>query len=117
MNNFDLVFNNQIDTWDYQWVFTILINSGLGITPNNNLISNIGFNEDATHTKDMNSSSSNRQRTRIENICHPTFILQDSVADKYTYEHHCGLNLQDGVMQTIKRYIRNYKVVFSRKYI
>lgn len=42
-----------VDTWDFQWLFTILNNNGVGITPKGNLIHNIGCGrEDATHTKD-----------------------------------------------------------------
>jgi hypothetical protein len=37
--------------WDYQWTYTILVNHGLCIMPTYNLINNIGFREDATHTK------------------------------------------------------------------
>lgn len=50
--SFQEVYDNRIDTWDYQWVYSILVNSGLTIVPKNNLIQNIGFNsEEATHTK------------------------------------------------------------------
>ena len=38
------------DTWDYQWTYTCLINSGLTIVPACNLVENIGFDESATHT-------------------------------------------------------------------
>lgn len=41
----------KIDTWDYIWQYAILISKGLCIFPSNNLIQNIGFNVDATHTK------------------------------------------------------------------
>ncbi len=47
--------SQNIDTWDYQWWFHRLKNKGLGILPTVNLIKNIGFNEDATHTKDVNN--------------------------------------------------------------
>ena len=40
------------DTWDYHLTYTCLINSGLTIVPvNQNLIENIGFDNEATHTK------------------------------------------------------------------
>ncbi|MEC4818255.1 MAG: glycosyltransferase family 2 protein, partial [Scytonema sp. PMC 1069.18] len=40
-----------IDTWDYQWIYTCWSQNGLAIAPNQNLISNLGFNrEDAAHT-------------------------------------------------------------------
>ncbi|MBL0742214.1 nucleotide-diphospho-sugar transferase [Chryseolinea lacunae] len=47
----DLVYDNKIDTWDYQWTFCKLVNSGLSLNPAVNLVSNIGFTQDATHTK------------------------------------------------------------------
>ncbi|MEH1767117.1 MAG: glycosyltransferase family 2 protein [Nostoc sp.] len=48
---FEQVYNGMIDTWDYQWSFARLLQSGLSIVPSANLISNIGFGNDATHTK------------------------------------------------------------------
>lgn len=37
-------------TWDYQWLYKVLEKKGLCITPKVNLVSNIGFDEMATHT-------------------------------------------------------------------
>ncbi len=48
---FSSVYNNKVDTWDFQWVFTVWYNKGLSILPTRNLVTNIGFNSDATHTK------------------------------------------------------------------
>lgn len=42
----------EIDTWDYQFNFLGFFTEGLTITPNVNLISNIGFGAGATHTFD-----------------------------------------------------------------
>jgi acetyltransferase-like isoleucine patch superfamily enzyme len=51
MSNIDM-------TWDYQWFFSIWINNGLVILPKFNLVKNIGFGRDATHTNiDYNSLS------------------------------------------------------------
>lgn len=63
---FDKVHNGEIDTWDYQWVFARIIHRGLSIIPIVNLISNIGFGEDATHTKDVSSKNANREIYRLE---------------------------------------------------
>ncbi len=49
---FDRVHAGEIDTWDYQWVFAIWVRHGLVVTPNVNLVSNIGAGAEATHTKD-----------------------------------------------------------------
>ena len=47
---YDRVKSGMINTWDYQWSFAKLINEGLSIIPAQNLITNIGFGENATHT-------------------------------------------------------------------
>lgn len=40
-----------LDTWDFQWFFSRLLNDGLAVVPPKSLIANIGFgNDDATHT-------------------------------------------------------------------
>ncbi len=38
------------NTWDYQWSYTCWVRNWLGIIPGRNLIQNIGFGGDATHT-------------------------------------------------------------------
>lgn len=48
---FDLMYERRgPDTWDYQWLYTTLKNNSLTIVPSANLIANIGFGADATHT-------------------------------------------------------------------
>jgi hypothetical protein len=44
------LYEGRIDTWDYQWTISRLLNNGLSIVPSKNLIKNIGFDKDATHT-------------------------------------------------------------------
>lgn len=84
------VKNNKIDTWDFQWQYSIWINSGLGILPNINLISNIGFNSDATHTSDSTSVMSNRDNFEITICQHPKNIYLNTIADDYEYkQYHC----------------------------
>jgi hypothetical protein len=61
--NFDAVYNyskessisSDANTWDYQWTYCLFKNEGLAIFPNKNLVSNIGFGPDATHTVEKNS--------------------------------------------------------------
>ena len=76
------------DSWAYRWTFTCLINGALTALPNRNLVENVGFGEDATHTK---GSAINTGITEgVDPNLHPTFILRDSAADRYTYDHHFG---------------------------
>ena len=43
----------RIDTWDFQFALKMLINNKKSICPKRNLIRNIGFDENATHTSDL----------------------------------------------------------------
>jgi hypothetical protein len=38
------------NTWDYQWVYTNLVNNALSVAPRVNLVENIGFGAEGTHT-------------------------------------------------------------------
>jgi len=78
------IYDNKIDTWDYQWAYTCFINNGLCIMPNANLVSNIGFGIDSTHTKDGNSIFSKIEVKNITEIIHPKFVLVDQEADFFT---------------------------------
>lgn len=79
---FDEVYNNKINTWDYQWTYAIWNNNGLCILPNINLVSNIGFGKGASHTK-IYDKFSNIKTGKIKNISHPKFLNQDVKADEY----------------------------------
>lgn len=54
-HSFNEVSKGKIDTWDIQWVYSIFINKGFCINPSVNLVVNIGFRKDATHTNDLNN--------------------------------------------------------------
>lgn len=81
---FDDVFDKKIDTWDYQWVFSMWANGMLTILPSVNLISNIGFGEDATHTKGA-SIYSNMKTFKVKfPLIHPKFFVVNTLADTNT---------------------------------
>jgi hypothetical protein len=72
-----------IDTWDFQWHFTLFINNGLAITPKLNLVSNLGFGPEATHTKDIKSQKSEIQTGEIQfPLIHPEFVRADYRLDE-----------------------------------
>jgi hypothetical protein len=86
--NFDLVFENRKDTWDFQWQYASAINHGLSIIPNTNLITNIGFDANATHTIDHSHSLANMPTNAIQDIIHPTTITLEKKADEYVFRHY-----------------------------
>ena len=73
-----------IDYWDYQWLFATWVHNGLCIMPNVNLISNIGFGEDATHTTWTGSKWANLPLAEMPfPLQHPSSMLRDKQADDF----------------------------------
>lgn len=62
---FNRIYNKEIDTWDYQFSYLVLKENGKCIVPKINLITNIGFGKDATHTVKIKSDDANRDRYEI----------------------------------------------------
>ena len=73
----------KIDTWDYQWTFTLWNNKQLTLLPNMNLVKNIGFGVDATHTT-VESEFANLKSFEIVLKNYPKDILQNREADDFT---------------------------------
>lgn len=71
-----------IDSWDYQWLFAVCSQNGLCILPKVNMISNIGFGQDATHTAVHDSSRENLPRGEtFFPLIHPPLMLRDAESD------------------------------------
>lgn len=101
LNLFEKLFKNQIDTWDGQWVFTIYNNNGVAIIPNENLVTNIGFGEDSTHTRKINVFSEIPTR-EIKNIVHPIKIQVSEDADS-NYARLLKVNFFDKLINKINK--------------
>lgn len=71
----------KIDTWDYLWQYAMLLNHGLCIYPSINLIKNIGFGSNATHTKYRTFHSSLSQRPIKFPLQHPARIESNKCFD------------------------------------
>lgn len=48
--NFDELTENKVDTWDFQWSFALFAHRRVTLVSSVNLIENLGFGTDATHT-------------------------------------------------------------------
>lgn len=77
------------NTWDGQWTYACLRNRGLAVVPSRNLISNIGFGLDATHTHG-GSPFAELPLERFGPIVHPDCIIRHKEADVFTFEEHYG---------------------------
>jgi hypothetical protein len=91
---FQKLYQKEIDTWDFQWIFASFIQNGLHVLPTQNLVSNIGFGKEATHTK-KESKLSRRETFEVEfPLQHPEFMIRDTQADSFTdsYVYECQLH-------------------------
>lgn len=86
---FDRTYAQDIATWDYQLVFTFFTHDLLCLCPNKNLISNIGFTNNSTHTNISNPIVSNLpiQSIRLP-LQHPVSLSYDSHNDAYIHSYY-----------------------------
>lgn len=85
----DRVKAGEIDTWDYQWTASVWYHGGLTATPNANLVTNIGFGPDATHTV----TSDNKAGLAVEPLgalTHPITVERNRTADKFVFNQNFG---------------------------
>jgi hypothetical protein len=61
-------------SWDMQFIMSIWLNKGIGIFPNVNLSSNIGFDSEGTHTLSSQSAAANLKVDSILPLIHPSKI-------------------------------------------
>ncbi len=88
--------------WDYQFQFHVWKNRGICINPNFNLISNIGFGNDATHNFNKDSVGIGIETEPILPIHHNNLIAIDKDADAYYYNKFARKN----IVQLLWRWIR-----------
>lgn len=88
LNIFEMTFEHRINetSWDYQFWFKSWEKDQLAIIPNVNLISNIGNDEEATHS--MSSTMVHKDTFHILPLIHPTKIKHNIEADLYMQKVH-----------------------------
>jgi len=88
---FDTAYAGEIDTWDYMWTFSCWTQNGLTVLPSRNLVKNVGFGKDSSHT---GSDGGWISRLPLESISfpldHPSDIVRDRVADRWTDLNYFG---------------------------
>lgn len=83
---FDNTYKSVIDTWDYQWVYAVWKNRGLCVIPNQNLITNIGFDGTGTHTLEKTEVANVPTVSIIPHrIKHPLLVEVNKAAVIYAF--------------------------------
>lgn len=102
---FESVHNGSLDTWDYSWTFTSLTRGMMSVVPNVNLISNIGFGAQATHTHVVGQLSALPIAAIKFPLVHPTFLLPDLAADQFIAQGQLAPSLAKRVFAKLKKLI------------
>ena len=115
---FNLVYAGKIDSWAYPWLGSSWYQNVLTVTPNVNLVSNIGFGKNSTHTKNKNDKAANMLTEKIGILKHPKIIKIDEEADMYDFNNNFGgkklrfpnniINVIPRIMMYIFRNIKNF---------
>lgn len=93
-NAWEMTRKGVLDSWAYRWQYAHRVQSGLTVVPKKNMVSNIGFGADSTHTGDKGNPLENFPRTHMDYpLRHPELMIWDKEADKYFYDNFLVLSL------------------------
>ncbi|MFY9232453.1 MAG: hypothetical protein WAO50_11150 [Candidatus Nanopelagicales bacterium] len=105
-STFELLARKEVDTWDGQLVLAAMAEDAWTATSNVNLIENIGFNEQATHTTVDRQELQPVESIRLPMVAVP--VGHDSRADSWTRQHHFQATWR-GMLGQAERYVKGRK--------
>ena len=114
---FDSVYTGRRDTWDFAWAFAMLIAGGYSVIPARNLVTNIGFDHQATHTVRPSPHETNVPTHRLVfPLEHPASVEPDGDFEHALFRHRFPLarrlvttlspRIQAGLGTAIRRVVR-----------
>ena len=105
---FDFVYKTKPeDMWDFQFHFHCMQRKQLAIIPKVNLVTNIGYGADATHSSDPNNYFANFKMYELDfPLKHPTDVVRNEVADLFIQQNLFGESEIVSFLKKIKRYIK-----------
>jgi hypothetical protein len=93
-SNFDLALAGRPVAWSPMWSFAVWSQSGLAITPREDLIRNIGFGADATLTRERSARFERGPMDLAFPLRHPQGVVPNSAADRFIAQHIAGLQIR-----------------------
>ncbi len=99
-------YSNRVDTWDFQWHFAVMRRHGLAAVPRRNLVTNIGFDLDATHTRDTSSDKANLPHHAIGfPLVHPEKVRAEPALDVLFSSRMLGGSFASRVLGKARRLV------------
>lgn len=106
---FESVYFGEIDTWDYQWFLACRLGGRLSVVPNVNLISNIGYRSDATHTTKRSLSSNMPLQEMSFPLAFPEFMFACQRLDRLFFDSHCKMSIHKRAKALLRQLLRSAK--------
>jgi len=106
---------NEIDSWAYPFYFSQIAKDRVFINPNVNLVSNIGFGDNATHTTSYLGENIPVQAMKFP-LKHPRKILTSHKADKLVFNNYyvIKISLFKRIVNKIRRIGGKIRRIFNR---
>lgn len=80
---FDRTYAQEFNTWDYSFFYSQLIRNQMSIVPARNLVSNMGWGSESTHTANKNPEMGMATFPMEFPLKHPEFMVPDERADQF----------------------------------
>lgn len=100
---FDRVHAGVMNSWSYQLDLTRIANHGLNILPRVNLVDNIGFDGDGTHTTTADDPRNKRTARDIAfPLAHPRQMMLDARRDAEYFKRYIGYTPAERIKNAVK---------------
>ncbi|MDT8395066.1 MAG: glycosyltransferase family 2 protein [bacterium] len=83
---FDKAYRNEVDSWAYRWTLSTWLAGGVAVLPTVNLVTNIGFGDEATHTRGRSLLACMKTGEITFPLRHPPGTSVDENADRRTFD-------------------------------
>lgn len=109
---------NNIQAWDYKWIFTCWVHNMYAIVPNKNLVKNIGFTETATHTTKEPAFYKKIKLESESNVKHPSKKKYNVKADRFLFKNWFlrKNTMTQQAINIIKKPLRYIFSLFEKKF-
>ncbi|HAW52052.1 MAG TPA: hemolytic protein HlpA-like protein [Flavobacteriales bacterium] len=103
---FERVHRGEIDTWDYQWVFANWLEGRISVIPALNMVSNIGFAANATHTTKYSNLANLARASIAFPLKHPLGVFKNIQADQFCDRNFIRIALIKRIINWIVGWVR-----------
>ncbi|GFO61607.1 hemolytic protein HlpA [Geomonas silvestris] len=110
---FDDVQQHRVNTWDYQMDYCLWAHGMLAVAPAVNLVSNIGFGADSTHTKEPSVWSEMPRQPLSLPLKHPDRVELCEPADRIEYHNYLPLPWLERKKRRLAKLVKAVKGVFG----